>query len=133
MYPTLKHGDTAIVVKHWPLRFLRKNQIALIMQKNEIEAIKSGINLPSPFYIKRITGLPNEFISIHITELSEIFKDSERLGYDNLGYRKWFVPSDHYFVKSDNKLAAGFDSLTWGPLHKDTLVGIVVIRLSKSK
>src|SRR5688500_14896331 len=93
----------------------------------------------SSFFIKRVIGLPGEQVvvkggKVTITTAGE---DSQTvtLKEDYLlpqtktaGDIVTRLSSDEYFVMGDNR-GNSFDSRTWGPLHKEDIIGVVRLRL----
>ncbi|PKO05314.1 MAG: signal peptidase I [Chloroflexi bacterium HGW-Chloroflexi-3] len=119
MTPTLQPDDRVLVFRYWPKNFLRKNNIVLISQKNENEERADKF----PPCIKRITGLPGEFMpsrfEINIGNDENKFINSS----DNL-----IIPEKHLFVQGDN-YEKSIDSRHWGPIPYSKFLGVVVKRI----
>ncbi|WP_163506000.1 S26 family signal peptidase [Fodinicola acaciae] len=106
MIPTLRAGDRVLVVK-LPLRWVRRRQLVVF-------APPKGL-LPEsepPWLIKRAVALPGDVVPAEVPNLA--------------GTR---VPADRFVVLGDNS-ARSFDSRRAGYLAADTLLGVVVRRLS---
>lgn len=94
---------------------------------------------PKTFFIKRIVGLPGERISVRgsvVTIFNDIYPDGFILKeeylpggmivtMDDLEYN---ITNDEYFVVGDNRNYS-HDSRAWGPLHKDFVMGKVLVRI----
>ena len=135
MYPALKDGDKVLVLRYWPSSWLRHGHIVvgeyqhMLSKLEEKRIFFDDYSLTKSYFIKRITGLPNETVTIHISQLNEIIAADEKLNYDQNGYREWYIPVDCYFVESDS---FGMDSLTLGPLSLDSYVGLVLNKSIKN-
>ena len=129
MSPTLEHGDRVLVWRYWPAKWLQKYYIVLVWPSEH----RNG---PKPFgvipFIKRVVGLPGDVITTHIDELNNLQKQKTLVQamHDDNGTRVWYVPKDHFFVRGDHPIG-GFDSLTWGPIPFNSLLGIVIMRLPR--
>lgn len=85
---------------------------------------------PREFYIKRVIGLPGEWVSI---KQGNVYIDGKLLpepflprGYlDNESEPPVYVPPGHYYVLGDHR---GFsnDSRAWGPLDQSMIYGKAV-------
>lgn len=94
----------------------------------------------SPFYLKRIIGLPRETVRIQngivkiITNNGrEIILQETYLGqierFQDLA-REWFLSDDEYFVMGDNRdLSSDSRSDLIGYVRKDQIIGKVLLRI----
>jgi signal peptidase I len=85
---------------------------------------------PSKSYIKRVVGLPGDWVSIHdgvvyidAEPLKEPFLPSSYLDHDN--YRRTFVAADNYFVLGDHRDDSN-DSRVWGTVPRRYIYGKAV-------
>lgn len=123
MQPTLDPGDRALVLRRWPTRWLRHNQL-VVLSYPPIEACSQSSRL----FIKRLTNLSGEIVVTHLADLPDVWQKRQEHLYDKMGQRVWTVPPGHYFVCADG---IGVDSQVWGPLPLTSLVGVVVARLPR--
>jgi signal peptidase I len=85
---------------------------------------------PSKSYIKRVVGLPGEWVSI---EGGRVYVNGEPLaepyvppGYlDGQDYSPTFVEPDHYFVLGDRRESSN-DSRVWGTVDRKYIYGKAV-------
>jgi hypothetical protein len=108
------------------LRWLRFNEVVVI-NISKISTISSS--LPFNQYVKRVTGLPQTAVKIHLSDLHELVQTSLREKCNHEGYLIWEIPPRHFFVRGDAKLSN--DSLIWGALPSSALVGVMVTKLPK--
>jgi len=80
-------------------------------------------------FVKRVVGLPGDMVVIHISELHESMWSSLQPKCDSEGNLVWHIPPGHYFVRGDAPV--GGDSITWGPVHLDSLVGVMLAKLPR--
>ncbi len=113
MLPTLCPGDRALVIRYWPIRWLRRGQIVLVVSEGRSE-----------IYLKRVVALPGDIYESFILE----FKDNSV----NKVTRSWEVPDGHFFVCGDNPEASS-DSRSWGALPFSSFYGLVFLQLHKDK
>ncbi len=85
---------------------------------------------PTKSYIKRVVGLPGEWVSIRNGEvyingkpLKESFIPRSYLDQDN--FRATYVPPHHYFVLGDHRDDSN-DSREWGPVDRKYIYGKAV-------
>jgi signal peptidase I len=85
---------------------------------------------PSKSYIKRVVGLPGEWVSIHAGRvyingepLRESFIPRSYLDHDD--YPSTFVPPHHYFVLGDHRDESN-DSREWGTVDRKYIYGKAV-------
>lgn len=128
MAPTLNHGDRVLVLRCWPARWLRMGQIVLVCPPRPYR-----ISGPQPFgfipFIKRIVGLPGE---IPVLPGSGLL-DSNALNTEMraVPQRTWRVPAGHLFVCGDNPRGS-LDSRSWGPIPCQSVVGVMLMPLSRA-
>lgn len=127
MSPMLKDGDRVLVVRHCLASWLRHGQIVIITRDNSVSDLGHPLGSMSPF-IKRIVGMPGDTLTTSITELNSFLRPRERGAYDASGHRAWHVPPGHVFVRGDNP-TGGLDSLSWGPIPVESVVGIAIMKL----
>lgn len=127
MWPTLLDGDRVLVLRYWPARWLRRGHIVLVWPWPH--EVSDG---PKPFgvipFIKRIRALPGDLLVTHISELDELHKHRMQFLHGKDGTREWLIPAKHFFVRGDHPIG-GFDSLSWGPIPYESLLGLVIMRL----
>ena len=135
MAPTLRAGDRVLVLRHWPRRWLRKDQIVLVQAdaNNPLSEPNNGTTL----LIKRLIGLPHSTVRLPRAGLlnpAPIYllstkAESNGDGQDNAQELIWQVPAGHGFIKGDG--AISIDSVQRGPLPLTAIVGIMVMRLAR--
>lgn len=128
MNPTLQQSDKLFVNK---ISFSRKN-----IKQGDIVEIHAPDN-PNKDYIKRVIGLPGDRIEI---KDGSIFVNEEKLKEDYTSSSNtqptnknnhWIVKEDEIFVAGDNRLPGeSKDSREFGPVKKDSIVGIAFYRYS---
>jgi signal peptidase I len=129
MTPFLIPGDRVLVLRYWPIKWIRKGQVVVFFPPiGEYED-----NVPPAFtkhvlFVKRIIGVSGDTVSTSLLDLPEFERASLSPAHDEMGKRVWNIPPKHFFAKGDS---FGTDSLTWGPIPNDRLVGIVIMRLSR--
>ncbi len=127
--------------KNTPITILGKNLLTVKPHKNlkrqEIVVFRAPHN-EKQFYIKRVVGLPGETVTIDNGEV-KISNDQNPNGYvlDESAYlpegRKTnglttvALGNDEYYVLGDNRPASS-DSRMFGPLHKNDVIGRVLLR-----
>ena len=88
---------------------------------------------PGSIYVKRIVGLPEEFISL---EMAFVKVDDRLLDEPYLpaptptrpsGPAKWFTDGDEYFLLGDNR-GDSEDSRNFGPVPSGLIIGKVCFR-----
>jgi signal peptidase I len=122
MIPTFYPGDRVLIFRRFPVRLLRKEQIA-ILDLSKADLIPD----PKPvIVIKRLIGLQGDIIRIHTSQVNQgvPFINMSILSDD--GYYQMRVPPKHCFVQADGK---GSDSRHWGAIPLCALVGIVIKRM----
>lgn len=124
MSPTLDSDDQVLILKNFPISFLKKEQIAVLdlSQADSIPAPKPTV------VIKRLIGLSGDVVRIHNSHVEEgvPFIDMAILNPD--GYYEMEIPPGHCFVRADG---TGSDSRHWGSIPLNALVGVVIKKMSK--
>lgn len=127
MSPTLKDGDRVLVFRYWPHWWLKKGQIVLVWPWNKLKNTKKPFGDNDPF-IKRIIGLPGDTLITSLAELDDFNQVREAVNHDKNGQRFWNILPKHIFVRGDHPIG-GFDSLSWGPILRQKVLGVVIMRL----
>lgn len=132
MSPTLEDGDRVLVVRGWPVRFLRRGQVVVVATRGKLAtSASSGRSREIP-YIKRLVGLPGESLVTSLDDLHvRVRTGMPRALHDAEGKRYWTIPAGHYFVRGDYTPSGGADSLTWGPIPARDILGLVVLKLPR--
>jgi signal peptidase I len=122
MEPTFRNGDRRLV-NRW-VYFVRAPR------RNEMVVLRDHID--ESLCIKRVVGLPGEtiefrngrvFVEGRLVTESFLAKDTPTWAIKrNLTNVK--IPADHFFVLGDNRLNS-VDSRTYGPLHREDILGLV--------
>ena len=117
MSPCLNTND--IVLAKYSLKLSRNNLICFNLPSN-----------PKKLYIKRIIGLPSEFIEF--TD-SQIIINGEKLiahhiDIKKLSTSKWYNDKDQFFVLGDNSTDS-YDSKNFGPVNVDWIKYKVISKL----
>ncbi len=63
MLPYLKNGDRVLVMRHYPPRWIRRGQVALLDAWPELKTSNQG------YLIKRVVGLAGDNLSIYMVNL----------------------------------------------------------------
>lgn len=140
MEPTFKDNEYLIVYEHgykqiglfgWV--FLRPSEE---FKRGDVAVFHPPVD-DKKYYIKRVIGLPGEAIAIvggqvvvyspqspegEILTEKYISPDSELIDMP-----KTPLAADEYFVMGDNRMFS-FDSRNFGPIHKDKMIGKVLLR-----
>lgn len=135
MEPTLTEGDRVVVIRHWPRRWLRKNQIVIVQNGTTLPTEEEQGRTGEPAFgqellIKRLIALPLETVVISRTDLDAttlaMMSDAVRSRYDGENLI-WQIPAAHGFIKGDG--AVSMDSVLQGPIPLAAIKGIVVVKL----
>lgn len=127
MLPTLKPGDKVLVLRNWPTRWLRKGDVVLVWPWHSHMSPRTLFGVETPF-IKRLVGMPGDNLITSLDELDGYNRARELLAHNEHGERYWHIPPGHCFVRGDNR-PGGFDSLSWGPVSFDCILGRVLVKL----
>ncbi len=122
MHPTLQDGDRLLVLRNQPLHKYQTGQIVL-----------SHPPYQGPWkeklYIKRLIGLPDDKIILHVSEVNKFTHPDSIDDNDDKGYITWEIPEDHCFIKGDSRWSE--DSVVWGPIPLNLLAGVVLLKLPR--
>jgi len=129
MMPTLMPGDRLLVLRHWPVRWLRVDQIVTGYAPLEASRPTNGRPRPEPLFIKRLIGLPGADVTINISEIAQGMRELCSAECDGDGYMSWHIPHGRCFVKGDATLSR--DSVVWGPIPLHSLVAVVLLKLPR--
>jgi signal peptidase I len=138
---TVDTGDQVFVDK-FSYNFVKPHRSdVFVFRTNHIAGIREDPESGSPFYIKRLAGLPGDHLRIDAPFLYINGKKAEGYGFARVmeakppyrGYgpghdylaepnRSFTVPRDGYFALGDNSYNS-YDSRYWGAVPEDNLVG----------
>jgi signal peptidase I len=128
MWPTLSKGDRVLVLCRGYRRQIQKNIVVIVTPVDPSWMRVSPLSAQNVF-IKRIVMTGNNSITTSIAEVAPgIEREVLRKDYDATGHRRWYIPHNHVFVRSDNP-CGGIDSATWGPLPLENVLGTVLMKL----
>jgi signal peptidase I len=134
-------GDQVFVDK-FSYNFVKPHRgDVFVFRTNNIPGIRADPEAGSPFYIKRLAGLPGDTLRIDPPFLYANGKKAEGYGFERVmsakppyrGYalgheylsqpdRSFTVPQNGYFALGDNSYNS-YDSRYWGPVPDVNLVG----------
>lgn len=124
MYPTILFGDRLLVLRHVPRRWVSIGHIVIgDFSKTSIDPGPTQ----SPYFIKRIVGLPGDVVCIHISSIHKVLHSSLSSQSDSEDNLVWLIPNDMCFVRGDGII--GSDSLLWGPIPLRAISGLVLTKL----
>jgi signal peptidase I len=133
MYPNLLPGDRVLAVRTWPRRWIRRGDIVLVgpwsSGANSEKLLGKDKSIP---FIKRVVGLSGDTLQSSILEVDEVLRPHLLYAHDSEGHRLWHIPPGHVFVRGDNPIG-GFDSLSWGPIPFQSILAVVILRLSRNE
>lgn len=92
-------------------------------------------NEPSKSLVKRVIGLPHELVEIkdgdvyidHKKLIQPFLKEHNGFVYKNENMKPLRIKEDYYFVMGDNRVVSR-DSRSFGPVPKDSIYGITILR-----
>jgi signal peptidase I len=119
MAPTLQSGERVLAWRLWPTLRLREGQIILVAQEMGPQVAP---------YIKRIIALRGEICTL--SPRSGMETNEQTSG--GLEEKTWHIPPGYVFVCGDNQ-ENSIDSRTWGPLPRQRIQGIVLIKLPRQR
>lgn len=126
MYPTLKHNERLLMMRHVPVKWLKRDSIVVCLCGGERSSTSKTYPTPT-LLIKRVVGLPGDILTMPERQDSyDVLQCSSLELKNDIAYRIWCVPDGHFFIKSDN---IGIDSATFGPVPFTVLIGVVILRL----
>lgn len=124
MLPAFHHGDLLHVVpRSWAFGGYRRGDVV----------VAKSPAVPGEYWIKRVIGLPGEFITVNAnggvliydSVLSEPYVSTARtISESNL---PWWCEGDEYFLMGDNRTDS-YDSRRFGPVASRSIVGRVWLR-----
>jgi signal peptidase I len=158
MFPTLEEGDRLLTFNLFPQWWLKREQIVVgkidslltepipdlvlaenidelpgapldIDFSNEVEMEATYLEPDCSKFIKRITGLPGDTISIPLSSLHADMQSMLKSQANADGNLVWQIAKGYCFVRGDNPVCV--DSLTVGPIPIADLTGITVLKLPR--
>lgn len=145
MEPSFSEKEYLIInefgYKNTPVNILGKDVVTVKPRKDLVRydvIVFRAPNDDKQFYIKRVVGLPGETVEvdngavkIYNEDSPEgfVLEESEYLpeGRKTNGSMKVTLTKDEYYVLGDNRPASS-DSRMFGPLHKNDVIGKVLLR-----
>ena len=126
MVPTFENGEYLVIDElSYLFREANRGEVVIFRYPKD----------PSKFFIKRVIGLPGEWLELSpagvtiINEESEPFTLAEPyLTTQSLPTQTVKLAANEYFVMGDNR-SASLDSRAWGPVDADLIKGRVLLRL----
>lgn len=130
MHPTVKEGERVLILKHSPIRWLRRNQVIILQPESWMSRKHHNPSRKDFLQLKRLVGLPGDRILIDFNKVEKEAKEifSQNIEIDSKGKTFFVVPPGHVFVKGDNP-AESYDSFSYGPIPFSRLHGIAIIKL----
>lgn len=125
MHPTLLEGDRLLVMRYLPNYWLQNGQIVIgQIPIEEIQKTNDNVQ-PQILFVKRLIGLPGDEVTLPLTELRK--RDGHYFSKPG-DHVTWVIPRKYCFVKGD--AYASRDSVMWGPISQDSIMGVVLLKLS---
>ncbi|HHT45259.1 MAG TPA: signal peptidase I [Fastidiosipila sp.] len=131
MLPTLKEKDELLIekVSKWFGGVSRGDIITVHMENRSFNEGQANI-------IKRVIGLPGDHVKLDggfVYVNGELLEEpylaaSAKTRVKNSMYQEVTLGADEYYVMGDNR-DASLDSRTFGPIHKNDIIGEVLIRI----
>lgn len=131
MLPTLKEKDELLIekVSKWFGGVSRGDIITVHMENRSFNEGQANI-------IKRVIGLPGDHVKLErglVYVNGELLEEpylaaSAKTPVKNSMYQEVTLGADEYYVMGDNR-DASLDSRTFGPIHKNDIIGEVLIRI----
>lgn len=124
MAPTLYQGDVVLVLRYFPARFIKRNDIVVLSSWWPDYPLGRELDTHDALRIKRVVGLAGDILVENSTpsnsqrEFSVMVNDSNDENVSTIS--KGFL-----FVCGDNPTGSR-DSRIWGPIPQGSVVGIVV-------
>lgn len=131
MLPTLREQDELLIekVSKWFGGISRGDIITVHMENRSFNEGEANI-------IKRVIGVPGDHVKL---EQGLVYLNGELLEEPYLAanaktpvknsmYQELRLGEDEYYVMGDNR-SASLDSRTFGPIHKNDIIGEVLIRI----
>lgn len=116
MDPTLFDGEHTITAKHSRIK------------KGDIVGFNFETTQGSEYHVKRIIGMPGDIVKVTGDEVYVNDKEIISNGEQSFPTSTYQLADDEYFVVGDN-YSVSYDSRSHGPIHKDDLLGEIIIRL----
>ena len=125
MSPYLSDEDRLVIIK---------DKVSQRLKRGDIVSFTIGHGTDT--YIKRVIGLPNDFIEILGRKIyinGQYFYESyisDDVFTDYIGKNSWKVSNNQVFIIGDNrKLNESLDSRYFGPINIDEIEGIAKFRI----
>lgn len=128
MFPTFRSGEQVLVLRKFNKKWLKKGRIVIVSPW--LYGIKKTSTLSNEtIFIKRIIAVSGETLTTSIDQLDPDNLRYQSKYHDTNGKRIWYIPENHVFLKGDHPVG-GYDSLSWGPIRIENVLGIVIKKLS---
>ena len=119
MSPTYNPGDKLIVLKHYPIQFVKYGDIVI----SDFRKVP-GLRHPHiPLTIKRVIGLPNSSLDISLIDHNDLVINVDV--HPAKAEHQITIPANHYFLGADSDRS----TLKWGPIPSEALFGLVIFKL----
>ena len=124
MLPTFKDGDRVLVLKHYPLHWLRVGQIVLLcFKKNERLDLYEAFG--SEPILKRLVGLAGDAITSCAAGINVCSSSCQMSHCDEHSKNKCIVEDKHIYVCGDNPQSST-DSRILGSMPMSYVKGVVI-------